>query len=165
MTVLSVVSCRSSRTAARASLSRQDAEHMSATSQSTGMQWGQALVTVGAPVADTLDLLLTREMADSLPLGASVVRGRGTVTLTVEKTAKGLRVMSRTPRTGEVKAEVRGEWRHEASVSEESSRRVSEETSATAQSSPEVKSPGCWLMISLGACLLVYLGILTWLRR
>jgi hypothetical protein len=74
-------------------------------------------------------------------------------------------VMSRTPRTPEVKAEVRGEWKHEASVSEESSRRVSEETSATAQSSPEGKSAGYWLMISLGVCLLVYLCLLTWVRR
>lgn len=161
MTALFAVSCRSSRSAVRVSSSVQATERTADTLSAAAAAVSSARVTVGGAVADTLELLLTRPMADSLPLGASWVSARGALTLTVEKTPKGLLVTSRSPRTCDVSAEVSTSSSHSSSAAIESDRKVEESAGAlAAQKTSPPKGYG-WLPVVIGAALLVYLGWIT----
>ena len=163
MTVLFAVSCRSSRTAVKASVSRQASERTADTVSASAGAALSARVTVGAVVADTRELLVTPGMADSLTQGASLVSASGVSTLTVTKTAKGLAVKSRTPRAADVSAELSSESRHEASAMLASERDESAHTGMSAASSAPSNPKGWlwWLPIVLSALLLVYLGWLV----
>ena len=102
---LFVVSCRSSRTVSKVSVSEATSIAMGDTTQKKSAQKASVHVTLSPAGTDTVALRLSAGMVDSLPEGASWVEQSNGTTLVATKTPRGLVVMATRPHPPDVSAE------------------------------------------------------------